>query len=656
MLSLRRSAGLNVKKFFVYLVLGLIADILSGLLLSLFDLLNILNLSSESILNVNFLFIRTICILHIITFAVIGIISTLYGFFICSRSQKAHTLAQFIFIKVEFSLVAWFILLYTYFFDFNIGRIWNVRIDPYAALFIALGIALLLFSLLSSFRTTKKVRYPLYAFRLFFLILIIPLFLYLVKVNISLSLHGPEKRPEAVQAVQPGSTEALNVLLISIDTCRADKLSCYGFDLETSPNIDSLAENGFVFEYAFSTSNWTRPSMASLFTSVYPGTHQTERLAQRIPDALWCLPERFKNAGYHTAVFSANDNVSPDFGFDQGVDLFYETVKKSLLQYSGLYHKLRKLIPALGPVLRRYSKQKMISRQLSPEEALQDRFTKWRQSIGDETFLANIHFNTPHAPYKPPPEYDIFMEDPAIKVKRRSPDRKLKLSGPERERFISYYYGEIHYVDFLIGEIIDGLKEADILDKTIIVITSDHGEEFYDHQGWGHSHTLYNELIHVPLIFYIPNSPYPPARIKNHVSIIDVGPTVLSLAGLPGDPFMDGKDLTPLMQGEGEDVHDYIFSQFVGVKDEIAQFAVIHGGYKYIESNMPSEQAELLFHFDDDFKEENQLALDAIPEYPYLKDYLDRIKAYTLQKKMDAQDVVISEERRERLKALGYLQ
>jgi len=492
----------------------------------------------------------------------------------------------------------------------------------------------------------------LYAIRSIIFLILLPTMLHLVATNISLSFHIASEPIEPIKNNRQQKTNDFNVLFITIDTCRADKLSCYGFDKVTSPNMDELAKNGYIFDFAFSASNWTRPATASIFTSVYPGTHQTNRLAKKISNSFRCLPERFKNGGYHTAVFSANVNISPDFGFDQGVDFFYETTQSFSLHLSILYRSLSHFSSFAANRLFKFNQRKMYADDMTEEDAIYSSFMQWLQNIKYEKFFAYIHLNTPHSAYDPPPGYDIFAEDPGIWVGRMEPEETL--SEKKLQRLLSLYYGEILYVDFVVGNIIETFRELELLDKTIIVITADHGEEFYDHKAWGHRHSLYNELLHVPMIFYIPQYPYAPRRIRNIVSIIDIGPTLLALVGLPGDAFMDGKNLTPLFQGSSEKIRTSALAQ--QIKRDGIRSTIIGDGYKYIQLDSPSGKIELLFNMDEDFKEKNRLGLDTAPHYQNLKRELAQINQYTLSKKIDAPEITLSHQKKEELKALGYLE
>ena len=651
-----KSAISLVRHFFSYLAIGLAVDTLCIALFLVYDLLEIHNVSTESILNLNSYLTMNLIFLYSSVFLPLGILITLFLFFVSFRYRKEREIKQFVLVKLDFLLIAWFLLLYRWFFYLQIKDLLRLTFEPHTGIALFFCFLFLLFSLLSLYFSRKSIKVSLCIFRFLLLLILVPVFISLLVTNMSLNRSFYEETSQTYNRIDQPEMKKFNVLLITLDTCRADKLSCYHFEKRTSPCIDELVQSGFIFDYAFSTSNWTKPSTASLFTSLYPGTHQTNTVLQKISPSIPTLPERFKQAGYHTAVFSGNANICADFGFHKGVDLFFETIKGTMIRFSTLSKSLKRLSPKLEKEFKKLQMQKKISPEMTDEKAIYDKFSKWLNRIGDEKFFAYLHFNTPHAAYDPPPEFDVFAKDPSIKVSRERPRRRAILSEEQQKRLLSLYYGEIFYLDSVIGKIIDDLKEMDLFNKTIIAITADHGEEFYDHKAWGHTHTMHNELLHIPLIFYVPNLPYPPSRIKSYASIIDVGPTFLSLTGLPMDPSFDGKDLSPLFRGEQIDIRDFIFAQHLRRRDDHTKYAIIKNGYKYIEYNFPGKKFEALYDLNTDFEEKKKLPLHETPEYAELKKYLQGMKKKTLEKKIDSIEIELSEDRTEELKALGYIE
>ena len=658
MLRGRRFPAFYPGHFLLYIGIGLLLDSVLALFFALCDLLDILNASSRSLLNLNVLVILRFVCLYLLTFILLGLAITLFLSFIYFLYKQDRRIKRFLWAKADLLLLIWFLLLYPSVFGYYADKHFHVQLKNHGIAFLICGFIYLLVAVVFLYVDRRAVRYCLSAFRVLLPAAILPLFLHMIFTNIGFLQKSTMARTDATKAVDSRHLKNYNVLLITIDTCRADKLSCYGFGKQTSPNIDRLAEQGFIFDYAFSASNWTKPATASLFTSLYPGTHQTNTLVEKIPSSLLCLPEYFQEAGYHTAVFSANANVTPDFGFDRGVDFFYETMKWSMIHFSSLFVRLSRLSPYLEQKLAGYRLMRNgDDSEVRSDYILYERFDEWLEQIKGEKFFANLHFNAPHASYNPPSEYDVFADDPTVPVRREEPERRTRLPENQHRRILSLYYGEIFYVDDLIGKVIQSLKQAGVFDRTILVITADHGEEFFDHQSWGHAHTMFNELLHIPLIFHIPGHRGAPARIQNHVSIVDIGPTLLSLVGLRGGSRLDGKDLSPLCGGSPEDVHDFIFSEsLTSPKDRISRYAVIGKDFKYIEYNYGPKKVGSFFNLNADFQEKNRLRIYQVPDHEALKEHLAVMKQQALSKQSGSEKIRLSREREEQLKALGYVQ
>jgi len=650
-----KSFGPYFKHFFVYLAAGLVLDTILIIFFSLCDILGILNLSYERIFDAGTLMVKNITSLYLGVFYLIGTTITLILLLVYFLYQKETKIGIFLLRKLDLMVMTWFLLLFPLFFKFYIEKVFHFQLKAHNRWILLLGLFFILFSLASLYIRKKAVLFPLYALRLTLLACILPIFCFLLIQN--LSIAGPEAAGESgsINRITQEDLKDFNVLLITLDTCRRDKLSCYNFDRRTSPNIDDLAQKGFVFDNAYTASNWTKPATASLITSLYPGAHQTNTLVQKISPSIQCLPERFKQAGYHTLALSANANISSDFGFDQGVDYFYEIISKNMIDFSALYISLQKLHPYLKKKVREFKLERKNLEDKEEEEVMLGHFLRWLETIQDEKFFAYFHFNTPHSAYDPPPAFDIFTEDPTVEVKRIEPNRKEKLTEAQLERLLSLYYGEILHVDHIIGRMIKTLEQKGLMEKTIIAITADHGEEFYDHESWGHAHSMYNELLNIPLIFYVPDYPFPPGRVTNNVSIIDIGPTLMSLVGLPPDPGIDGKDLSPLLQGEKKELHDFIFAQRLTPKDDMNKYSVMQEGYKYIVYQFNDKTFEALFDMTGDFEEKQMLPLEGSAPYEKMKKSLAEMKQNMERRKIDSEKIKLSDEKKDQLKALGYI-
>ena len=318
--------------------------------------------------------------------------------------------------------------------------------------------------------------------------------------------------------------EKTNVILISIDTLRADHLSCLGYQRPTTPNLDKLADESVVFEQAITAAPWTLPSHASLFTGLIPSQHGVQNFYQRLSDEALTLAEVMRENSFLTLGVASFEYLFPDYGLAQGFDEYY-------------FHYPQ---PA----------DKVVERAL----AMLDRHD-------DKRFFMFLHFFDAHDPYDPPAPYDTmfcpFGEKECLRKEYKSP---VKAFLGERRRptdrdiqgSTALYDGEIRFVDEELSVFFERLKELDLWENTMVVVTSDHGEEFWDHRSLSHGFRLFEEEIRVPLIIKLPQSRNAGLRIRRQVGLIDVAPTILAEVGLggamagPGSPLFAKPNATHL--------------------------------------------------------------------------------------------------------------
>jgi choline-sulfatase len=331
-----------------------------------------------------------------------------------------------------------------------------------------------------------------------------------------------DSEPEA-----PKGTAPKNVVVVLIDTQRADHLQPYnpGTRVRT-PAVAALAAQGTVFEAAQAPENWTKPSVASVLTGLYPASHGTKTGDAKLSDKAVLLGEVLKEAGYTTASFLANGYVSDKFGFNQGWDHYTNYIREK--------------------------------RNSNAENVYRDA-GRWIEEHKKRPFFAYIQTIDPHVPYDPPEELiQLYHPEPyhGVVSPRSTADQlgKAKLSPPkvnlnedDRKYLEALYDGEVSYHDKHLGAFIDKLKRLGLYDKTLFVVTADHGEEFYDHQSYGHGHSLYQELIRVPWIMRYPGAPA--QRVASTVSTVDIAPTVLASLGVAIPPVMEGIDRSTQLFG-----------------------------------------------------------------------------------------------------------
>jgi arylsulfatase A-like enzyme len=363
-----------------------------------------------------------------------------------------------------------------------------------------------------------------------------------------------------------------NVVLVSIDTLRADHLGCYGHENPTSPRIDALAASGTRFARAWSTSSWTLPSHVSMLSGRSLLGHGVLG-ESTIPAGVPMLAEVLRGAGYRTAGFVSAPYLSSQFGFARGFDLYDD--------FS---------VPFTPERESREQAQTTVSSPL-----LYPQVERWLRETARAPFFLFVHFFDVHYDYVPPPPYDT-MFDPDYQGTmtgenfHENPRIRPGMPARDLEHLLALYDGEIRYVDGYIGRTLDLLAELGLADDTLVVLTADHGEEFLEHGDKGHHRTLYEEVVHVPLIVAWPGR-LPAGRvIDDPVSIVDVVPTVLELAGLGAPAGVEGMSLVAQMRG-GPAPDREIVAELYRKATLNMQVAVRRGDAKLIQSlNFPQRE------------------------------------------------------------------
>jgi arylsulfatase A-like enzyme len=310
------------------------------------------------------------------------------------------------------------------------------------------------------------------------------------------------------------------IILISLDTLRADHLGAYGYHRDTSPSIDVLAKESVVFENAVVQSPWTLPSHMSIMTSLYPSFHGLTDKDTFLPlsDEYVTLAELLQKGGFKTGAFTDGGFVSAKFGFGRGFDTYYD-------QGGGI-------------------------KTILPEAK------KWLGLLKSEPFFLFIHCYDIHSPYNPPPPYNTMFHDlpytgnviPSNKMLTNLLNNKVDINSDDVNHIIAFYDGGIRYTDAIIGEFLSYLKSIDLYNQSLIIVTSDHGEEFYEHGSILHWQLYFKPDLHVPLIMHIPGFSKRKIRINELVRSIDLLPTIVDIAGLPKHDQAQGRSLLPLIR------------------------------------------------------------------------------------------------------------
>lgn len=442
-----------------------------------------------------------------------------------------------------------------------------------------------------------------------------------------------------------------------IDTLRADRLGAYGYGRDTSPNLDALASESVLFERAHSPASWTLPSVASLMLGCFLPEHGVVKDGDRIPATDTTLAEHLQRLGYSTGSFIHNPYAGTMTGLERGFDVCEQA-----------------------------------DRVVGSEQ-----LRRWLDAEPEHPFLLYLHNTIPHDPYRPERRYlepfgqvdsATMDEIEELQAGYRQLTREnyapwkeaqgLDNSGEQRvliERLAAHqqaiddlYDGEIRKVDQVLGEVIELLKLRGEWDNTIFVVLADHGEELGDHGGWEHDHSLYEELIHVPLMIRLPGAQDAGQRVAGSVSLVDVLPTLMQLLGAPlAASQTDGRSLVPAMRGDSLESGPRVTSYRLNQKKRYTPYrnargeenmVICEGPWKAIW-NIQLGRVEL-YNLSQDPSETQDLS-EREPELAarLLRHGHERREAmraaFEAKGGANQSALPLSEEQRERLRALGYL-
>ncbi|MFK7987070.1 MAG: sulfatase [Sandaracinaceae bacterium] len=379
-----------------------------------------------------------------------------------------------------------------------------------------------------------------------------------------------------------------NVVLYLIDTLRADRLEAYDADTRVrAPGLSRFARGASTFLGARSQENWTKPSVATLLSSLLPWEHTAFADASRVPSTVRLMPQHLHDEGFTTAGFVANGYVSNRFGFRRGWDTWRNYIREG---------------------------------RSTRGEALARDVLSWLDERPEEPpFFLYVHAIDPHVPYRPPShwveEYDPGPYHGPVDFSRnatlleRIKTGGLRLGARDRRRLEALYDGEVSYQDTHLSAILDGLESRGLADDTMVIITADHGEELYDHGSVGHGHSLYDELVHVPLLIRLPG--LPPAQIQGSVGLVDVLPTVLDALGHTVPDSLSGRSLLPMLRGESESAPPVSVAGFMG-----NWRSVVSGRYKLLARSRGRYQ---VYDLIDDPDEQQNLAASRPELVAYLR-------------------------------------
>lgn len=449
--------------------------------------------------------------------------------------------------------------------------------------------------------------------------------------------------------VTPGG--APTVIVALIDTLRADHLGAYGYPQPTSPTIDRLASEGVVFDAAYSASNWTRPAVASLFTSTLPSRHGAIEATRRVSADMPMLADSLSAAGYAVGCFTSGVNVEAADGYGRSVDRFFSARSRPAILTTFYWtHLLQPMVALLpGDPLGSWRPSAQVDPARVTDAALQ-----WIGSVpARRPLFAYLHYHGPHAPYDPPAELALPFSDrapvPRLAEHPESWAGATALPATDRRQLIAQYDGEILWHDREIARLLEGLDEAGRLADSVLIVTADHGEGFGEHGVWAHGQSLFREITRIPLVVWAP-SRFAPSRQAAPVSLIDLAPTVLDVARARIPASFDGGSLEPWLRGDGSAERTVFFEN--PARDEAG---LRTARWVYFEGRTPSGPRRWLFAAEDE-----RQGTDLAPALPDIADRLSSLVAARRRadssRSVAAEHVELDAERIEELKALGYLQ
>lgn len=419
-----------------------------------------------------------------------------------------------------------------------------------------------------------------------------------------------------------------NVIVYLIDTLRSDHLGAYGYSLPTSPNIDAFASDATLFENVVAQASWTKPAVASVLTGLNPQIHGVNGRRDALSPDAETLAETLWDAGYETAAIYTNGNLS------------HMKLGQGFATYKHLREGKHEAIHVLSDRLH--------------EEAM-----GWLDRRETEKpFFLYLHATDPHSPYTPPKEYldqiGQTVDDPSVGLIENVKELRRHQSDPQDlEDLVALYDAEIAFNDHHFGRLIEELKRRGLYDSSLIVLLSDHGEEFFDHGWWQHGKTLYAEQLAVPLIVRFPGGYARGTSVDSIAQQIDLFPTILRAAGVEVPEVLPGRSLLPRGDGArnvGAPIHAV---SYLDLDDRRAESVTTAEG-KLILHHYDLGKGQLLFDLMADRGETDNLW----DRRPVLSGYLlSALRAFNLahDRRLTPEQGEFDEELTERLKALGYL-
>jgi arylsulfatase A-like enzyme len=499
--------------------------------------------------------------------------------------------------------------------------------------------------------------------------------------DVSLSLSAAAEQPGAIafwgapvvrqRAADDAGGPPRTVILIQGDTLRKDHLDLYGYGRPTGPTLKRMAEEGAFFDNAITQTSWTKAATSSIMTSLYPSTHGVHQIPDRLPAAATTIAEVYRDAGYATVSFASVAFTGAYTNLHQGFEELHEA--ESTAGRAG---------PKGAKTAREYT----------------DRLVQWLEDHRDVPSFVYLHFFDPHSPYEPNRPYDTTWADPKgreeyvrqLEVLKKfvadafmaqrgaaTPEELVK-AGIDPAAYIRYtidwYDGSIRGMDAEMARLLERLRELGLEGRSVVAFYADHGEEFHEHGRMFHGHSVYGEMLRVPLILWGPGRVPKGARVEEAVELIDVMPTLLDLSGLRIPREAQGQSLRPLLAGRpgqgavaagnGWKKKPAIAEkQPTGVegREKNESYAIMDGNWKLIQNvvRAPEKPEFELFDFYKDPLDQKNVAAEHPEVVARLARALDgfRNMARGARLKPDSESTKgMTKEQLEQLRSLGYVQ
>lgn len=593
-----------------------------------------------------------------------------------NKKNKRPSLWNFIFIYTYFAL---WMLIQGYLNIYLFAGLFNLSALLLNLLFLLIGAGLLVFILRIRFQKGRRPR-PVFQGVLIAAAVSAVLFSLIYKSFFS----SPPFHPVSFhkKGIAPPT---LNVILLVWDAVRFDHIGCCGYPLPTTPRLDELASSGALFTQAIAHSSHTMESIPTLFSSLLTSSHNVNSITDALPKNLVILPQIFKSLNYRTAAVSFNPYISPPYGYKKGFNHYLAPSEKFVKIYKTIFGHLLEMsqrIPLFGDLtlgLHHVTRSVFLSEsslQSTDAAYITQKAVQWIDKDPSKPFFLFLHYEGGHMPYEAPAAFvQMFSGEKNTEPVTRFPEGVGMflpfLEGeplpPEKTASMKAHYdAKIRYHDEQLGLLVDHLGKKGLKENTLLVVVSDHGEEFYDHHGWAHGQSLYEELIHVPLVFYCPGVIPKGKKINLLSGLADIFPTILGLCGLGNSIHLsyavEGVDLAAVIQEpetpsnrnpRKENENRFIVSELTQGRNNARSLRGVR--YKVIEAVSGGEKRTMLFDLENDPGEKTDISRVNGDLTSRMLKILDQRIEKAEHKSFNPRRMSLDEQEKRILESLGYI-